>query len=328
VSYRHHVRIYFPNSGHLANFGGFARRQDPSDPTFIDFTMHASYVSVHPVVVSMAAAAAQLVRDGNGKVTADFAGSDRSVRYLARMKLTDFLGIDPGLPLTKHAPEGRFIPVTQIRDQAGLNEFIVDMVPLLHADPEVAGPIKFVVTELVRNVLEHSRSRVGAMVCAQYYRKTERLAVGVADMGIGIRRSISQSHKPSSDLDAIHLSLRPGVTGATTRLGGNEENAGAGLFLTKSIASASQNLFVLYSGSAMFKLLKTDGEQSVLLADPGADRATREESLPSWPGTAVGIDMSVSTHAQFSELLAEIRQAYHLDVRDRKKAKYRRPRFR
>lgn len=328
MRYRHDVRIYFPNSGHLTNFGGFAQKQDPSDPTRLDFTMHSSYVSVHPIAVAMVAAAAQLVRDSGGEVTADFAGSDHSVQYLARMKLTDVLGVDPGVTFTEHASEGRFIPVTQIRDQAALNDFIVDMVPLLHADPEVAGPIKFVVTELVRNVLEHSRSPVGAMICAQYYRRTDRLSVGVADMGIGIRRSISRFHAPSSDLDAIHLSLRPGVTGATARLGGNEQNAGAGLFLTKSIASASRNLFVVYSGSAMFKLLKAAKEQSALLSDPAADRATRETSLPSWPGTAVGIDVSVGTHAEFSQLLGEIRKAYHLDVRNQKKAKYRRPRFR
>jgi anti-sigma regulatory factor (Ser/Thr protein kinase) len=321
------MRVYFPNSGHLANFGGFARRQDMSDPSFLDFGMHPSYVSVHPLALSMAAAAAQRIRDEGGEVRADLAGSDRSIRYLSRMKLTDVMGVDPGLPLTEHAPEGRFIPVTQVLNQRDLNDFVVDMVPLLHATPDEAGPIKYVVTELVRNVLEHAGSRVGAMVAAQYYARTERLSIGVADLGIGLRRSLAL-HRVGSDIEAIHLALRPGVTGTTLRLGGNEQNAGAGLFFIKSIALASGNHFVIYSGTAMFKLLRGRGtEQPVLLPDPVADRATREIDLPLWPGTAVGVDISIAAANTFADLLAEIRQAYRLDVRDRTKAKYRRPKF-
>jgi anti-sigma regulatory factor (Ser/Thr protein kinase) len=290
--------------------------------------MDSGYSSVHPVVLSMTAAAARSVHDAGGDVRVDLEGSNASVRYLSRMKLTDVLGVDPGMEIVEHAPEGRFIPVTQIVDQAGLNNFIVDMVPLLHATPDEAGPIKYVITELVRNVLEHASSPIGAMVCAQYYATTQRLAVGVADMGIGIRQSVGVFHHAPSDLDAIHLALRPGITGATARPGGNEQNAGAGLFFTKSIARVSRNHFVVYSGSAMFKLLQGPrNEQRVLLSDPAADRARRQTDLPPWPGTAIGIDISVGTHAEFTELLAEIRGAYYLDLNARKKAKYRRPRF-
>jgi anti-sigma regulatory factor (Ser/Thr protein kinase) len=101
-------------------------------------------------------------------------------------------------------------------------------------------PIKYVITELVRNVLEHAVSPVGAMVCAQYFSKTERLSLGVADFGVGIRESIGTFHHAPTDLEAIHLALRPGVTGATARLGGNAQNAGAGLFFTKSIARVTR----------------------------------------------------------------------------------------
>jgi hypothetical protein len=134
------VRIYFPNSGHLQNFGGFARKQDLSDRSFLEFSMKASYVSVHPVALAMAAAAAQRVRDTGGTITADLAASDGSVRYITRMKLTDALDVAPDLPMVEHAPEGRFIPLTQIRTQDDLNDFIRQMVPLLHATPDEAGP--------------------------------------------------------------------------------------------------------------------------------------------------------------------------------------------
>ncbi len=323
------MRIYFPNSGHLQNFGGFARKQDLTDPTRLEFSMNASYVSVHPVALAMAAAAARLVRDQGGQVTADLAASDGSVRYISRMKLTDVLGVQPGLPMTEHAAEGRFIPVTQIRDQSDLNDFIVQMVPLLHASPDEAGPIKYVITELVRNVLEHSASSIGAMVCAQYFSQTERLSLGVVDMGVGIRSSIGQYHHASTDMDAIHLALRPGITGATARVGGNEQNAGAGLFFTKSIARTTRNFFVVYSGNAMFKLRKGPRDTAPqLLSDPVADRATREEDLPYWPGTVIGVDANVGSTMEFAQLLSNIRQAYQLNVTDgRGHRRRRRPKF-
>lgn len=322
------MRLYFPNSGSLQNFGGFARKQEPDDPTVFEFSVDERYVYVHPIALSMAAAAAQYVRDRGGEVRAEISPSDSTARYLSRMKLTDVMGVDLGVTQTEHAPEGRFIPITQIVNQRELNEFIIDMVPLLHAAPEEAGPIRYVITEMVRNVLEHAASSVGAMVCAQYYAQSNRLSLGIADMGMGIRASIGRFHRAPTDLDAIHLALTPGVTGATGRIGGNEQNAGAGLFFTKSIARTSHNFFVVYSGTAMFKLLPGPAtKQPVLMADPSADRATRESDLPSWPGTCIGIDINVTPDADFAALLADVRTAYGLDVRERVRARYRKPRF-
>lgn len=250
------MRLYFPNSGHLQNFGGFARRWDPSEEDRLEFSMHESYVSVHPIAIAMAAAA-QFVRDRGGTIETDLAASDSSIRYLDRMKLTDILAVDPELAMVEHASEGRFIPVTQVADQAALNSLIVDMVPLLHASPSEAGPIKYVITELVRNVLEHAASPVGAMVCAQYYADTERLSVGVADFGIGIRKSISRFHPASTDLDGINLALRPGVTGATARLGGMRRTQGLVCFSP----NPSRGCLVIFSWSTAERLCSSCSER-------------------------------------------------------------------
>ena len=66
-----------------------------------------------------------------------------------------------------------------------------------------------------------------------------------------------RSHKVDSDKAAINLALQPGITGTMSRIGGNEFNAGAGLFFTKSIATLSRNRFFLYSGDSMFRLMLT-----------------------------------------------------------------------
>jgi hypothetical protein len=97
------VRIYFPNSGHLQNFGGFARRQDFGDPMSLDFSMDPRYVSVHPIALSMAAAVGELVRSRGGVVNVDLQAKPDSLRYLTRMRLMDSLGVYPNLVMTEHA---------------------------------------------------------------------------------------------------------------------------------------------------------------------------------------------------------------------------------
>lgn len=321
------MEIHFPNSAHLQNVGGFVSKIDANDPGDLAFSMYDQYLSVHPFVLSLAAAAGSYVKSVGGTTTGTLYDTS-SLRYLVRMGLFNFIDLKPPISVEEHEAAGRFIPLTQIRSSEELEEFIVEMVPLLHAAPEEAGPIKFVISELVRNVLEHAASPVGALVCAQYYKKTARLSVGVADRGVGIRTSIGRSHPAKSSLEAIRLALRPGITGTTNRFGGNEYNAGAGLFLVKSVAKASRNFFVAYSGDALFKLLKTPGKATPhIVADPWMEKARRLEGLPTWPGTAIGIDVSVAAHETFQELLVDIRKAYDLDVRIQKRASYRKARF-
>ncbi len=320
------MRVFLPNSAHLANIGAFLSNIDASDPKYLEVSIHDRWVSVHPFTLALTAAMGATCRESGGHVVASVP-QHRSVGYLARMGLFDVLDVDPGIRFREHEASGRFIPLTQIRNSSDLKSAITELVPLLHAPPQVADPIKYVFSEMGRNVLEHAGSPIGAFVCAQYYRKSNRIAIGIADAGIGIGRSMARSHPVSSDEAAIKLALQPGISGATSRIGGNEFNAGAGLFFTKSIASLSRNFFVLYSGESAFKLLRTPADGELFLhADPGADRH-RFVKPPHWPGTVVGIDVSVEQEAEFAELLDEIRKAYSIDVKKRKKAYYKKVRF-
>ena len=240
------------------------------------------------------------------------------------MGLFKILGITSNISIVEHEPAGRFIPITKIRTSDELSRFITDMVPLLHLEPEPARTIGYIISELARNVIEHAQTENGAILCAQYYKKSNTIRIGIADTGVGIKSTINVSHRADSDLEAIRLALTPGITGTTRREGGTEFNAGAGLFFTKSIASVNQDFFIIYSGNAMYKLLK---KQTVLNADPLMDRNSYDEKMPYWHGTVVGIDISLEATEEFTLLLDLIREIYTKTVKERKKAKYRRPRF-
>ena len=296
----------------------------------MDLSLHPRWVSVHPVVLAMTAAAAHSVYAAGGAITVSIPDPDIAfVNYLIRMGLFEHLHQEPPRVVRERESAGRFIPITRVRTPADLRHFLADMVPLLHESPDEVRPVKFILGELVRNVLEHAESPGGAFVCAQYYKKGEKVALGVADCGVGVRQALSYNHPTASDLDAIYLALRPGVTGTTKRLGGTSDNAGAGLFYTKSLAVLSQARMAVYSGDGFFKLLKTPkGKPLRIQSDSREDHHTTVRGVPRWQGTIVGIDIAVEPVVKFSEAFERIGRAFNVDLRERRTAvAKKRPRF-
>jgi anti-sigma regulatory factor (Ser/Thr protein kinase) len=318
------MRIYIPNSAFLGNIDPFLRAFDNSNVDELIISANKKWISVHPVVLSIIAAKALTLQKTNihcEKLEA------KSKHYLERMGLFNFLGVKSEIEITKHEPAGRFIPLTQINNSDELTAFIREMIPLLHLQPKHVEPIRYIVSELVRNVLEHSQSKYGAILSAQYYKKSNTIRVGIADTGVGIKKTINMAHDAQTHLDAIRLALTPGITGATRKEGGTEFNAGAGLFFIRSIAKVNGDFFMIYSGDAMYKLLKSNSKKMELYADPFSDRHSKGENFPFWEGTVVGIDISLDDTKEFSFLLDLIRKTFIQTVRDRKKERYRKARF-
>lgn len=289
--------------------------------------MHERWVAVHPAVLSFTACVADLITREGGHHEG-VVHNIRSVPYLIRMGLFEHVRIDHGIKIEAHEEAGRFIPIHRITNSHDLSDFIVNMIPLLHAEPNQVEPIRYVISEIARNVLEHSQSEGGAFLCAQYFRSSGVLSIGVADAGIGIQRAMTRFHHVPTAWDALILALRPGITGTTARMGGTDYNAGAGLFFTKSIACASRNYFVLYSGDALFKLKPIQqGQEVILYANPLMDHHTGRTDMPWWQGTLVGIDIELERGIMFGVLMRAIRKAFSVDVQKKKKAKFKRPRF-
>lgn len=319
------MKIHLPNSAFLGNIDPFLRGFDESHPDTLNITANKKWISIHPVVLSMIAALGLTVDPTKISCEKLEAGSKH---YLARMGLFDFLKIESDIKITEHEPAGRFIPLTQITNSQQLTQFITDMIPLLHLEKKQSETICHIITELVRNVLEHAHSKHGAILCAQYYKKSNAIRLGIVDTGVGIKKTINFSYPTSTDLEAIQLALTPGITGTTKREGGTEANAGAGLFLIKSIASVNRDFFMLYSGHGMYKLLKRKQDSKIQLhADPFADKHSKEENLPYWKGTAVGIDITLDQTQEFGFLLDFIWDTYKQAIKERKKAKYKKAQF-
>ncbi len=313
------MKIHLPNSAFLGNIDSFLLGFDPKSPHELEITANKRWISIHPIVLAMIAALGKTVKASDIRCEKLEA---KSKHYLERMGLFKFIGIQSDITIKEHEAAGRFIPLTQIKDSKALSDFIQEMTPLLHLDSEDAEALRYVASELVRNVLEHSKSEHGAIVCAQYYPKGNIIRIGIADTGIGIKKTISFSHHPKSELEAVQLALTPGITGTTFKEGGTEFNAGAGLFFIKSIANVNRDFFMIYTGNSMYKLLRRKGEKVKLHSDPFQDRHSKRNDLPYWQGTLVGVDISLDRNKEFSLLLDLIRDTYTKAIRERKKNKY------
>lgn len=318
------MKIHIPNSAFLGNIDPFLKGFNPHGPNKLTITANKKWTSIHPVVLSMIAALALKLNRKNIKCETL---ESKSKHYLERMGLFKFLRVKSGISITEHEPAGRFIPLTQIKDSKALTEFIKEINPLLHLEPKHAEPLRYIMSELIRNVLEHALSKYGAMVCAQYYKKSNTIRVGIVDTGLGIWKTINYSYNPKNDMEAIRLALTPGITGVTRKEGGTESNAGAGLFFIKSIATVNRDFFIIYSGKAMYKLLKKKGQKIKLHADPFKDKHSKKAALPFWEGTVVGVDISLDATQEFSMLLDLINQSYKEAIRERKKQRYKKPQF-
>lgn len=293
-------RLVIPNSVALQNIRAFVDSnrpfEDDSDEALLQF--HPQWVHVEPVALAMAAAWGRWAIRQGYRLRADNLG--RKTTYAGRMKLFEHLGVDFDPGIQEREAAGRFVPLTNIRDSKDVRNVMGDISALLHLqeDPETLSAVQYCVSELLRNVLEHSGSPDGAFVCAHRFAEKEphRVTIAVADCGQGIPAHLGRVY-PDAAIDsgvALGLAMRPGITGAVTGPYGTPDNAGAGLFITRSIAKGSGGYFFLLSGNAGYRLRRArhDSEMTELFVDPYDEpHHDRYRFESAWVGTVVSIEI-------------------------------------
>ncbi|MDO4780942.1 MAG: ATP-binding protein [Candidatus Saccharibacteria bacterium] len=320
------MKIFLSNQGNLRNMQTFLKSIDWSNSNKLEITTHDKWITVHPANLVLTAALAMRVGKDNAEIIGDVPDSGRYLDRMGLYKLTKTLS-----PFTYQEKEsaGRFVPITVVKTAEAQSHFISEMIPLLHLSERDAKVIKYIIGELVRNVLEHAGTSDGAIVAAQYYKKTNKVSIAICDTGMGVWKSMNESWHPKTDLEAIRLSLTPGITGTTSKEGGTSENAGAGLFFIKSIAKLTRSYFTIYSGTAEYTLLKnrTDQKTITLHADPFSDNSRYTNDLGDFRGTLVAVDITLDDTPEFKAIMAHIGDVYGDAIRERKRIKYRRPNF-
>ncbi|HHA2808729.1 TPA: DUF4325 domain-containing protein [Stenotrophomonas maltophilia] len=186
---------------------------------------------------------------------------------------------------------------------------------------EYQQTLRYVLSELMYNVLEHGRSDffyrghrypMPAVVQFTWYEKMNELHFVVADTGVGIKKHLSQAYQGlGTDEEAIRLAVQPEVSGT---FGSHDpysdrNNAGMGLYLSSNIAKKLRGDMYIGSGNGLVHISPLD--------------TTSKELKSSWPGTfvLVTIRLDRGTEIALDSMMTEFRERARDEVQARDQAK-------
>ncbi|HSI28173.1 MAG: DUF4325 domain-containing protein [Methylophilus sp.] len=113
---------------------------------------------------------------------------------------------------------------------------------------------EWAINEITDNVLVHSESVIGGLVqVSTFQRLTKTVQFVVADAGIGIPKTLRSAFPDISDIEALDIAIKEGVT-RDKKIG-----QGNGLFGTYEICAKSGGSFSLYSGHAKLEYSEKSG---------------------------------------------------------------------
>lgn len=202
----------------------------------------------------------------------------------------------------RHDETGRFVPLQKPRaehESATVARRVVECFQGL--DARIAATLKYAVSEVIDNALQHAGFPEGAIVGAQAYPNMADRPIDavVADCGIGIRRHLAQHplyRSLSDDAEALRIALTPNVTGVYRHHAAGErpdpqasENQGIGLSVVNSLARRNAGRLVVWSGRAIY-----DSRQGIA-------------PMPvAWPGTLVFLRLPTRLQVFHREIVDEI----------------------
>lgn len=169
-------------------------------------------------------------------------------------------------------------------------------------DVEYEKTVRYVISELLYNTLEHGQFWFGTRRCPSiiqftWHRRRNELLFLVGDLGIGIKKHLEQTY-PSfeTDAEAIRYSIRPQVSGTfgSPSSYNGKNNAGVGLYLSSNIIRRLKAEMFIVSGHGLLHI----SPKNI------ADKTLKS----SWLGTFVLTNLKfarrpgVSLHQMMSEL--------------------------
>lgn len=186
---------------------------------------------------------------------------------------------------------------------------------------EYINTLRYVISELLYNTLEHGiaffedhdswNKRLPSLIQFTWYVKRDEIQFIVADVGMGVRRHLSQTYPGiEDDEEALRKAIQPQVSGTFGKSDPytSKNNAGMGLFLSTNIVRRLRADMHIVSGNG------------VLHVSP-ADVTTRRITNP-WPGTFALVSIGLEKQAGFDlhSWMAEFRQAASKELDAKSKA--------
>jgi hypothetical protein len=309
--------LTIPNEASIRTIRNFLSGNSPFCDTNnpAELVMHPKWAFMDPTAMAIVAAWGGWCQRNGCSINAQNL-SGPHLKYAIRIGLFEHLNVSHAPLVEEHEEAGRFIPLTQVKTNADLAAVIGNVSALLHLDKEPHGlaAVQYCISELIRNVLEHSGSVEGAYVCAQRYTSDpHHVSIAVADCGVGIASTLSYAYPEAENNDetALRLAMQLGITGAAKNgMYSATDNAGAGLFFTRAIAKATGGYFGLLSGDGVFRIrrLRKDEKPRVYRDAFDDPRHNFWRLKWSWPGTVAAVEIFTQNIPNFPKFFQSIVQ--------------------
>ena len=279
-------------------FHGWRWLDDPESPVEVNLTRGTH---IAPWAVTLFGAYCVWLREvRNKQVILNYEENTYVGTFLERIGLPQLLGYE--VPASA-ASDQRICPLTRIEHSKEVAPFVAKVMSLVAIeDNEVADAVKYSLVELLRNVVQHARSRIGGVASAVYFPKSGLVDVSVADVGCGVRSALRSSYREiNTDQKAVRFALQPHVSG-TFHSGAYQSmlnNAGLGLFFIKEIATRSSGGFFFGSGDMLANLWGT--------REGVPKKRYIQSKSGGWRGTFALLQLRRATIGEFDALLAQCR---------------------
>ncbi len=258
-------------------------------------------------IYAIAALAAVARHDGDEQLALSRSSISGAARFAHGVGLEEVLDGDTERQATERS---RTLSLTRIQ-RLGQTELIakkiVDLALPRHVHADAADLYWFVLVELLRNVVQHSKDPVGGVVAAQRndvgpYANSPALQVVVADNGIGVFEALKRSRpNVASPAEALVSALEPHVSGTFAEgSSGTVENAGLGLFFIAEMAKQTRGKLLLASRGATYFLDRTESPNTQPVITNGA--------APDYPGTLVVFETALDHVGSYDAIIRGIHE--------------------
>lgn len=200
----------------------------------------------------------------------------------------------------------RTVRLTRVQKASEIERTADQMASLIVTSPDASNmrlAIRYVLVELLRNVLQHSKDPLGAVAAAQRMdagprRPTAMIQLAVADAGIGIPRSLHRTHPHLTDYrQALERALLPHISGTFEEgLTGSFENAGLGLYMISEMARQTGGRLLIATTGAALVLQSGDG------VTPASPRFLQPPGV-GFPGTLVAFEIPTGAVQDYHALI-------------------------
>lgn len=249
--------IYFAGNSNLANVFHFCKSLDNinnSSPIIIDFSTMGR---VDPFALLYTSNAIKNLCSANPDIQLNFKNY-HSRTYPSNMGFFKSFGLNFGKNIGELSGGKNFLPICKINlediseisknewrdEQDILEEKAEQLAKILsrNTNDEILKTLIYSITEIMRNVFEHSESRE-IYYCAQHWPSYKKVDIAILDNGIGLKKSLLKN--PHLDInnysEAIQLSMMPGIS--STNYKGSKRvdksdkwrNTGFGLYMASRL---------------------------------------------------------------------------------------------